>query len=335
MRIPVSLRYLAALFILGPAAAEARDIHYDLADIEPNTIILQPGEPFTLRLYNSAPHGTYKIDTTLSEIELKPLEPKLNTSGQNNAKFLAQQCAKQVESKLNEFITRLENQDIHETEVSKVIEDFYTLNNNHNLAACSEQVKTIKALIGSSTRIVANLPSSLTAGYEIKITIRRFIDNRLSRTPWILTITTGSAGRWTNTFGFSFLPNMDQSYHLLPTGAGTYTIMRTQDRNGMQFIPTAFWTWQNAGSSGKAWSGGPTAGIGLKIESPAVFVGYNLIYRQNIGFTLGLAMHQQKRLSGKYTEGQIILDNNATLHEDVYQANYFLSVIFRFGSSPF
>jgi hypothetical protein len=81
----------------------------------------------------------------------------------------------------------------------------------------------------------------------------------------------------------------------------------------------------------------PTAGIGVDLTKPSVFAGLTMTYRQNLAFTAGGILFQSRTLDPRYEVGQIITSSldSQQLTRDAFLLRPFVSVGFRFGSSPF
>jgi hypothetical protein len=92
------------------------------------------------------------------------------------------------------------------------------------------------------------------------------------------------------------------------------------------------------------WSASWTAGLGINFNTdinngiaPLVFAGRSFIYHQNIGLSIGLAAHMLNGLKGNFDISTPISTNLETgdITEKHIGINPFVSITFRFSSSPF
>jgi hypothetical protein len=181
----------------------------------------------------------------------------------------------------------------------------------------------------------------LAAGQVLTATIER--DGKT----WTWTFTTGDRGEWRTTYGFTFVPNEDRKYLTRPgldADEGKFRIFEQKDREELDFVPSVLFNWMPAKQRGENWIDGFTAGLGWDLEKPVVFAGWSWMYNENLNLTLGVAIHQQTRLLGKYSEktgdpGNLVgeaLEPNQ-LVETTYGPNVYVGVGFRFdrNNDPF
>lgn len=159
---------------------------------------------------------------------------------------------------------------------------------------------------------------------------------------------TGKArGEWRTSYGFFFVPDRDDRYHVKETTAARpatttdpatpakFTIVEQADREEFDFVPTIVFTFFPRGAGAMDGVGGFTAGLGYDLEKPFVFGGYSYAYNENVIFTGGFAFHRQSRLLGKYkggVEGEVAqLLEPSQLVEDTYGPNAYVGISFRFG----
>ncbi|MBW4888297.1 hypothetical protein KXQ82_01155 [Mucilaginibacter sp. HMF5004] len=176
------------------------------------------------------------------------------------------------------------------------------------------------------------------------------VTNSDTRKEWTLTIQTEESGQFVTVYGFTYIPfalykphthfaqqNRDASGAPL----GTYTITPASSESLAQYAPTVAFHYITKQSG--TLSSSFTAGLGVALNSsspgisPIVIAGYSLLYNQNMGINFGIAAHQMTNLKGQFTSGQVIATSlqEADLNEQVTRFNPFVSIIFRFGSSPF
>jgi hypothetical protein len=148
-------------------------------------------------------------------------------------------------------------------------------------------------------------------------------------------------GEWRTTFGFNFIYKIKQdTYYSDMNEGGTYTIAEGSNRDKLDFHPTLMFTWLSNKHLDKNddWHVGLSGGLGYNFnESLSVFAGPSFIYNENITLTLGIAFHNQKRLSSNYSSGDIINENLNfdQLHTDYIRVNPFISLSFRLDKNPF
>lgn len=160
----------------------------------------------------------------------------------------------------------------------------------------------------------------------------------------------GTAGQWIVMYGFNFIDDDDRLYYTRErrndAGAVTdYQVTRKRDSDGSVLAPSVYFMYLPTHTAGwltpLAWHngvafGGMAAGIGLDKSNPNVFLGYGVGWGNNVMVTAGLSYRQVKRLSGRYSEGDIVPQQLTTdLETTTYKPAYYLGLAFRFGSSPF
>lgn len=151
-------------------------------------------------------------------------------------------------------------------------------------------------------------------------------------------------GKWQLGYGFLFLPGRDREYYSMKDTEGSgYHIRRKDSNGGLTFAPALIWSWSpnQRNCFGRDVADGFTcsfaAGIAADSSSPILFGGLQATYHQNIGFNLGVAIHQQKRLAGEYHNGDPLTEaiQSDTLNHSVYRPNLYFGISFRFDKSPF
>lgn len=158
---------------------------------------------------------------------------------------------------------------------------------------------------------------------------------------YIYVYKTEKRGEWITTFGFNFIYlTNNNTYFSEANSDGTFSIKEGQNKEKFVYQPSLMFTWVNKNNWGKSgnWKNGLSGGIGYNFKSSlSVFVGGSVLYNENITLTLGLAIHNQKRLSSKYMEGDIINENLDfdQLHSDYIRVNPFISLSFRLDKNPF
>jgi len=158
---------------------------------------------------------------------------------------------------------------------------------------------------------------------------------------WTFVLHGNEVGKWVTTYGFGFSSakyNGDSyvTKQLLDTSA--YKIIKSTRPQiyDLNYIPAVFFSYFPTNNN-EPCNYSCTAGLGYDLSAPVIFGGFNIMYRYNIGLSLGVVFQQQYRLKGQYNENDIIsvpLDINQ-LHDKIYRPNIYLAVHFRFGENPF
>ena len=180
------------------------------------------------------------------------------------------------------------------------------------------------------------LISPLKKGERVEITIKRMG----SAKTWTAIFTTGEKGAWRASYGFAFIPDglsQERKYYL-----DSDNKIAKENTEGVKwdYAPSIFFNWFPATSQANDFSIGLSGGLGMNFNAnPIVFLGISATYNYNISVNLGLAAHQLKYLKGRYTEGQVINENNFDeedgLHQKLFKINPCISISFRFEQNPF
>jgi hypothetical protein len=176
-------------------------------------------------------------------------------------------------------------------------------------------------------------------GRTLTLTVSREAggDKKLS---WVLIVSGGERGKWLVTYGVAVAPDEDERYYTSPTSDGKFAILPETPSDGLKAIPAVFFSWLPRSHQTRDWSVSPSAGLGVKDDRPAVFLGASLTYNWNLAVAAGAVLVQETRLNGKYQATdppQVVAEN---LSEDqllskTYRVRWFAAVTFRFGSNPF
>ena len=133
------------------------------------------------------------------------------------------------------------------------------------------------------------------------------------------------------------MPNKDEKY--FTAGAGDkFTITAESRRGGLKPLPAVFFTWLPRSGQDKNLVVGPTAGFGLEGGNrPAAFGRLGFTYNWNLGFVAGVGVVPERRLTGRYTAGQVVAMDLSSdqLHSDVVEVRWMFAFTYRFGSNPF
>lgn len=170
---------------------------------------------------------------------------------------------------------------------------------------------------------------------------------------YTVTVTTGersfkykfegkSPGRWVMNYGFLFSSKRLEPvrYFLQQTGADSFQIKRRKKYGlpDLRFTPSIFFSYFLDRNLNKPWNNSLSIGLGFNTQSPVVSLGYNGMYNQNIGISVGLVFYEQDKLDGRYHEGQILkenLDESKLYEKSIFRPNLFLALNIRLGENPF
>lgn len=203
------------------------------------------------------------------------------------------------------------------------------------LGKCSKESQAhIQARIDETLYV---LPGTflVSAGEQLIATISR---SSPSIRRWTVTVSAGERGRWLTTYGAGFVENGEERFYTRANAAGKFVVTPERiDENGLKPIPGMFFSWLPASRAIRNWSFSPSAGVGVKADRPAVFVGGSVMYNWNLGLVAGVAVSPESRLGGRYEAGQELDETVAesALHRTSYRARPMLAVVFRFGANPF
>jgi hypothetical protein len=201
---------------------------------------------------------------------------------------------------------------------------------------CDEEAlqKLVDSLLTATTHTVFE---EITVGTGEKVTIKIIRGDKV----WTFIYKGKEKGQWVPTYGFGFTSASLEgaTYYSKTMPDNTIQILQARDPDALDlsYIPAVFYSYFPSQRFNKALNHSLTAGLGFDLEAPLVFLGYNVLYQHNIGFSFGLVFQQQYRLKDQYDPRETIsisLDKDQ-LHDEVYRPNFFVAVHFRFGESPF
>ncbi|MHA4844584.1 hypothetical protein ACX0G7_10490 [Flavitalea antarctica] len=158
---------------------------------------------------------------------------------------------------------------------------------------------------------------------------------------WTYTMQGKSHGQWVVSYGFLFSSRaLEPQQYFLRQSADTFVITKRATPNvlDLRFAPTIFFNYFLNNRRDHPWNGSFSAGIGVNSASPVVSLGFNLMYRHNVGFSTGVVFYEQQKLDGSYHEGQGLKENieESKLYEKgFFRPNLFLAINLRLGQDPF
>jgi hypothetical protein len=313
---------------------------------------IDPGKPYYhnetgnvtfqgLILQNAVVGFTYSIRIEKQTDSLPPLSfPKINP---DKNKVVRDSCDK-LRSAINEVtdLYQAETQkkfmrehkgEIIEKELAKRIS---LLQEEQKKSNCPDLHDQVEDIISQSNRFF-NEKIVVGTGETLTITIKR--DNL----EWSYIIKGKPLGKWMTSYGFGFTPasleNKTFYTKQVLTDTSKFQILKSRCPSvlDLNYVPAVFFSYFPSQNFNKQWNHSLTAGLGFDLSSPVIFVGYNMMFWNNIGFSVGVVFQQQYRLKNQYSENEIIpvsLEKDQ-LHDKVYRPNIFLSIHYRFGENPF
>jgi hypothetical protein len=109
------------------------------------------------------------------------------------------------------------------------------------------------------------------------------------------------------------------------------TIKQKTNHNNLALIPAAFYTYVKNNESNNGFKGGFTLGLGIDTNNLTPFLGYNFTYHDNLGLTFGIAAYKRTVLAGEYQVEQQVDANTQNLTTEIYKADPFIALSFRFN----
>lgn len=319
----------AALTLVITPALSAKSLILDLGVLDPgqtHSFSVAPGD-YSVELRNRLPGLTYSFNVEVTVIPIPPL-PSLAQLENRIDSFTGLTSACQTVAKQT---TALANA----TDEKQVRARAETLKHELGTMMCQDEaiLQPARDLLSETSLTLAG-PWTVVRGEELKVTVRR-VDNT-GGAVWTVIYSAGPRGEWQTSYGFSFLPDGDEEYFLAQSD-DTFVVTEKKDREELDFAPGVFFTWVPRKKLLANLSIGPTAGLGFDLDNPVVFAGAAFTWNQNISLVLGAALHQERRLAGRYNTGDELTENLEPdqLHETTYAPTWFAGISFRFGSNPF
>lgn len=211
------------------------------------------------------------------------------------------------------------------------------LNFSLNFVPCNDETtKAYAEKLLVSTQLHYNYPIDIKTGTKTTIVVTR------DTLKWTFILEGEESGKWITSYGFGFSSakyNGDSYVTKQLQDTVLYQIIKSRRAQiyDLNYIPAVFFSFFPSSENTCGWNCSYSAGLGYDLAAPVVFAGFNVMYKYNIGLSLGFVFQQQYRLKDQYSENQIIsvsLDQSQ-LHDKIYRPNIYLAVHFRFGENPF
>lgn len=157
---------------------------------------------------------------------------------------------------------------------------------------------------------------------------------------WVRNFSTGKRGDWLASYGILLVPNRDANYSSYSLGNDVYEVRRSRDREKFDYIPTLAFTFMRPHDAPRDWFDSPIFGIGYDLQTISATAGWALTYNHNFSISAGVMLHQQRRLKGKYEEGEHYTKTgnvleNSDLTEMTWAPNVYVGITIRSLTNPF
>lgn len=211
---------------------------------------------------------------------------------------------------------------------------------------CKEHASTANQLLARTERTVDDV-FTLAAGDYVILDVAR-IENKTATRRWQRRYTTGAPGEWRVMYGYVFPAFVrfsrgrvvkEGQRHFSKRIGDTGSLYRvTAEQRTRQFdaVPAVMFAYQPADEG--SWTHHLfTAGLGVDLTKPVVFLGTGFTYRSNLLLAIGAAFRQEEVLNGQYKVGDTIRTNLTAdqLQRDEFRLRPFVSVTLRFDKNPF
>lgn len=195
--------------------------------------------------------------------------------------------------------------------------------------------KSILKLVGSTTQEIG-ISLNVLPNQNITVLIRR------GANVYKMIFRSEETSRFVLSYGFGFTSKKlePSRYFTEELGTDSFRISKKvkYDLLDLRFIPSIFFSYFIDRNLNKTLNHSITAGLGFSTQSPVVFIGYNVMWHQNIGMSVGLSFYEQQKLLGHYKEGQILkqtLEDNQLYETSLFRPNIFITINLRLANNPF
>lgn len=332
----IIITLLLICFSIGPASSQGgKHLTIDLGLLVPKSSVTinENAEYDYILLKNVVNNFAYSIEVnreldSLPVLDFGNMKSGLKAINVDSMCKVLRKAINKVNNIQNDSNTKIRT----EKELGKwvsIIE--YELRKN----SCDSLKAEAKKAISSTYRYL-NKKVKVGSGEKVTITIKR------DSLTWTYILKGESLGKWVTTYGFGFTFSFLDSptyYTKQNSNDSKYQILKSRRPNvaDLSYIPAIFFSYFPNHNFTRCWNHSLTGGLGFDLSAPVVFFGYNGLFRNNIGFSAGVAFQQQYRLKSQYSENDIVditLEKDQ-LHDKIYRPNLFVAVNFRFGENPF
>jgi len=331
MIIAIAMVWLSVFHI---SAGNRKALLLDLAANKPGTTKVIKGNYMydSIIFENTVYIYDYNIEISNEKVVLPALSLKDVNPQETNAK---EQYCENLKQDFNILLSYLKDSaNRNEGKISKLVKN---LNFSLNFLNCNDSILKVNAQkVIESTKIYYDEPVEVKTGTRTTIVVKR------DTLVWTFVLQGEEIGKWITSYGFGFSSakyNGDSYVTKQLQDTALYQIIKSKRPQiyDLNYIPAVFFSYFPSLENSCGWNCSYSAGLGYDLAAPVLFAGYNVMYRYNIGLSLGVVFQQQYRLKDQYSENQIIsvsLDQSQ-LHDKIYRPNIYLAVHFRFGENPF
>ena len=307
------------VLVPGSAGAQTIELTIDLAGGTTQSIHVETGH-YRIVLRHFLPHATYIISigpalpTVLPPIRGEAIPASPTARCEALARLQSQAADQSSEEEMAALITQLSSQ----------------------LSSCDA---LDKEQFRQATRRVDEQTFDMPQGTTRTVLIKRVqVNDRVGERTFTVTLRAPDRGQWLTTYGVAFTPDRSERFFLKASGENQFAVTAQREhKDRLNYIPTVFFTWLSRDQQMKSVSRGWTAGLGFESDRPAIFAGYHWGWNQNLGLMVGVGVHEQQRLNGRYQSGDVVTETltDDQLHENIYAPNAVVALTFRLGSNPF
>jgi hypothetical protein len=322
-----SIVVAASLMYLGAASASAQALHINLGIDKPGSYVVTRGkpDPDSVVIASVVPSLSqlYEIKILHVRRALATL-PQPSTTGPGATRGAScPRTAKAIQDA---------DQAVDEAEFAAKLAAAFAVARGDTMPPCV-RVFADSLVKLEQTKATRTLTFDSPANNEdLVVTVTR-PNGAASPFVWKYTYSGTDLGEWRVLYAFATTMNVWPvfTYSTDDATAGKFTIQRNRQRSPLSLIPAIQYVF--TGNSDHHFTGG----LGLDLTKPSIFAAYTYTYFENIGLSIGGALHQVKELNDKYKVGQQLNANldAGQLTQDVFHVDPIFALSFRFGSTPF
>lgn len=287
----------------------------------------------TIYLKNSFPNRVYAVAVNVTPHILDPLD-FIKDGG---ASASSQATCQSLLAKYTEVATLAEASEKDKSEKS-LKAALVELDEEQKKSTCGDAnlLKNIKDLKASTIRsFTLQVPIYMDEDQDVTITITG------GDKVFTYEFKGDGSRRWFLNYGFVFTSkSLDpREYFLQSNGDSKFTVSKKNKLSliDLRYTPSIFYNLYLNKNLQKNFNHSLTGGLGFNTSTPVVSIGYNLMFNQNIGISTGICFYNQRRLNGRYHEGQILTESldDDQLYDSHFRPNIFFAVNFRLNEIPF